>query len=80
MKPSLPLPPDYTDWLANLKSRDVCHIEDTLDHLLDFACHPDGLLLYRRLCRHYGEIDPAATAAYINAYRERCEEDEEEKP
>jgi len=52
------------------RSRDVAHIERTLDHLLDFACHPAGFLLYRRLCRHYWNIDPAATADYVNIYRE----------
>ena len=56
--------------IINTRSRDVTHIEHTLDHLLDFACLPAGLLLYRRLCRHYWDIDPAATAAYIQSYRE----------
>ena len=58
--------------------RDVRHIERTLDSLLGFAGHPDGLLLYRRLCRHYWDIDPAATADYINAYREMWDSDEKE--
>ena len=60
------------------RSRDVRHIEQTLDSLLDIACHPDGLHLYRRLCRHYWDIDPAATAAYVNAYREMWDDEEEE--
>jgi len=52
------------------RSRDVRQIEQTLDGLLDFCGHEQALLLYRRLCRHYFDIDPAATAGYINAYRE----------
>ena len=61
------------------RSRDVRHIEHTLDYLLDFACHPEGLKLYRRLCRHYWDIDPAATAEYIMIYREMWEDEEEEE-
>lgn len=64
--------------ILRTRSRDVRHIEHTLDYLLDFACHPAGLQLYRRLCRHYWDIDPAATAAYINAYREMWDHEEEE--
>ena len=52
------------------RSRDVRHIEQTLDRLLDHCCNDPALLLYRRLCRHYWEIDPVATVSYINAYRE----------
>lgn len=52
------------------RSRDVRQIEHTLDGLLDFCSHEQALLLYRRLCRHYFDIDPAATASYINAFRE----------
>lgn len=64
--------------ILRTRSRDVRHIEHTLDHLLDFACHPAGLRLYRRLCRHYWDLDPAATAAYVNAYREMWDTEEEE--
>ena len=64
--------------ILRTRSRDVRHIEQTLDHLLDFASHPDGLHLYRRLCRHYWDINPVATAAYVNAYREMWDHEEEE--
>ncbi|MDZ4253254.1 MAG: hypothetical protein U1A72_11870 [Sulfuritalea sp.] len=57
-------------------SRDVRQIERTLDGLLDFCSHESALNLYRRLCRHYFDIDPVATASYINAYRERWDSDE----
>ena len=52
------------------RSRDVRQIEQTLDGLFDFCGHEQALQLYRRLCRHYFDINPVATADYINAYRE----------
>ncbi len=51
-------------------SRDVKQIEHTLDGLLDFCGHEAVLEMYKRLCRHYWDIDPAATADYVNAYRQ----------
>lgn len=52
-------------------SPSAAHIERTLDGLLDFCGHEPVLELYRQLCRRYWVIDPAATADYIRAYRER---------
>ena len=46
--------------LVGSGSSDVNRIERTLDGLLDFAADPDCLELFRRLCRHYWGIDPAA--------------------
>jgi len=57
------------------RSRDVRHIERTLDGILDFACHPDGLALFKSLCRYYYTIDPNATGDYVRFYREVWEED-----
>lgn len=51
-------------------SRDAHRIEQTLDRLLDFCGNDDVLLLYRRLCRHYFDINPTATVSYVNIYRE----------
>lgn len=59
-------------------SRDVRLIEQSLDRLLDHACIPEGLTLFKSLCRHYWRIDPHATAAYINAYREMWDSDDDE--
>ena len=56
--------------IIHTRSRDVRHIEHTLDGLLDFCGYDPALQLYRRLCRHYFDIDPVATADYIHAYRE----------
>ena len=60
------------------RSRDTRLIERTLDHLLDHACIPQGLAHFKSLCRHYWEINPQATASYINAYREMWDSDDRE--
>lgn len=59
--------------------RDAKQIEHTLDRLLDFCGHEPVLQLYKRLCRHYWDIDPAATADYIEAYREHWLSEEHER-
>ena len=59
-------------------NRDAQHIEHSLDGLLDFCGHEPVVLMYRQLCRHYWQFDRAATAYYINAYRERWDSDEPE--
>lgn len=51
-------------------SQDAHEIEHTLDNLFTCAGHPQGLLLFKSLCRYYYDIDPAATAQYVNFYRE----------
>jgi hypothetical protein len=58
-------------------SRDKQLIEHTLDQLLDHACIPDGLVLFKTLCRYYWQIDPQATASYVYAYREMWDSDDE---
>ena len=64
------------DGILLTRSRDIRHIEHTLDCLLDFCGHEPVLEMYKKLCRHYWDIDPAATAYYINAYREYWDSDE----
>ena len=65
------------DDILRTGSRDARHIESTLDGLLDFCGFEPVLAMYKQLCRHYRVIDPAATADYINAYRERWDSDEQ---
>jgi len=60
------------------RSRDARHIEHTLDYILDFACHPAGLALFKKLCRYYFNLDTVATADYVNFYREMWDTDEPE--
>lgn len=62
--------------LLRTGSRDVQQIERTLDGLLDFCGYAPVLEMYRRLCRHYWDIDPVATADYIKLYRERWDSEE----
>ena len=64
------------DDILHTRSRDTQHIEHTLDGLLDFCGHEPILQLYKKLCRHYWDIDPTATADYVNAYREYWDSDE----
>ena len=65
--------------ILHSRSRDTRHIEHTLDGLLDFCGYQPALLLYKKLCRHYFDINPAATVSYINAYREMWEAEAENK-
>jgi hypothetical protein len=58
------------DIIISGQSRDIRHIEQTLDGLLDIAFDPEALILYKKLCRHYSFIDPAAAADYVRFYRE----------
>jgi hypothetical protein len=58
------------DDIIRTRSRDVSHIERTLDGLLGFAGDDAGLALFKRLCRYYWDIDPQATAWYVYAYRD----------
>ena len=60
------------------RSRDTSHIEHTLDGLLSFCGYEPALNLYKKLCRHYFDIDPAATAWHVNAYREMWDSEEKE--
>lgn len=76
----------YTPLVENILSsgsRDVGAIEQALDGLLDFCGSDPALQLYRRLCRHYFSIDPAAAVHYVYAYREMWDSESEpptEKP
>jgi hypothetical protein len=62
--------------ILNSGSREISDIEHTLDGLLSFCGDDSVTVLYKKLCRHYWEIDPAATASYINAYREMWDSEE----
>lgn len=68
---------EYTPLVEGIlrsKSRDAHQIETTLDGLLDFCGDDTVLLLYRRLCRYYYGLDPAAAVHYVHSYWERWEE------
>jgi hypothetical protein len=63
------------DRILRTRSRDIREIEQTLDGLLDLCGHEPVLRMYKDLCRYYWDIDPAATAGYVNAYREYWDRD-----
>ena len=70
---------DYTPIVQNIiqsRCRDVQKIEHTLDFVFDCAGQPEGLLLYKSLCRYYYGIDPHAAASYVYAYRDWYASDE----
>lgn len=58
-------------------SQDVLWIERTLDQLLNHAYIPEGLTLFKTLSRYYWQLDPQATASYINAYRDMWDGDDQ---
>ena len=65
--------------ILRLKLKDKGCIEEVLDQLLDvlsFSETEEALTLYRRLCRHFFNIDPQATFDYIEMYKEQCDPDE----
>lgn len=51
-------------------SRDINRIERTLDELVGFCADTHAVEIYRKLCRHYWQIDPAAAAEYVKLYRD----------
>lgn len=58
---------------------DERNIERTLDHLLDCACIPEGLQLFKDLCRYYYHINPAVSVSYVQAYREIWDNEADQK-
>ena len=63
----------YEPLVTNLIAQQVkgnSQIEHLLDGILDFCGDNKMLLLYKKLCRYYWDINPQATADYINFYKE----------
>lgn len=56
--------------IINSRCRDTDHIEHTLDGLVSFCGYAPAVEIFRKLCRYYWQIDPSATASYVEAYRE----------
>ncbi|AOW11023.1 hypothetical protein [Flavobacterium gilvum] len=61
--------------LIETKTKDENAIGRLLDHLLDNCGNDKVLLLYKKLCRYYWDIDPVATAFYIQSYREMWDDE-----
>ena len=63
----------YTPLVENIIKAQICdekQIEHTLDGLLDFACHPEGLKLFKKLCRYSYFINPMSSTEYVMIHRE----------
>ena len=58
------------------QSKDTKEIEHLLNYMLDFAENEKILTSYRKLCRYYLDINPQATAKYIQSYKEMYDADE----
>ena len=63
--------------LIHTGSHDANQIERALDRLLDCACIPEGLAIFKTLCRYYYAINPAATTSYVHAYRDMWDSEAE---
>jgi hypothetical protein len=63
--------------IISTKSKDIKTIEHTLDALCEVAFDDEVLLLFKKLCRYYYDIDPAATVEHIQFYREMWDSEEE---
>jgi len=55
--------------------RDSNRIGYFLDFMLELAFNDRVLLLYRKLCRQLYLFDQEACVCYVNAYRERWDDD-----
>ena len=64
------------DDIIHHQSKDEKEIEHLLNYMLDFAENEKILALYRKLCRYYFNINPQATAEYIQSYKEMYDADE----
>lgn len=60
--------------ILKAQSRDSRRIERCLDGMLDFCFDDEVLVLYKKLCRHYFDIDPEATVSYVHIYQEMWDE------
>ena len=68
--------------ILKAQSRDSRRIERCLDGMLDFCFDDEMLVIFKKLCRYYFDIDPEATVSYVHAYREMWDEqkaDEQDK-
>jgi hypothetical protein len=63
------------EYILSEKITNELKIETLLEGILNF-CFSDKMLdLFKQLCRYYWELNPQATAKYINYYREMWDEE-----
>lgn len=62
--------------IISTKSCDINAIEHTLDALCEVAFDNEVLVLFKKLCRYYYDIDQQATIQQIQFYREMWDNDD----
>lgn len=67
------------DEIYHNKVKDEKEIERVIDVLLGYCYDDKMLLLFKRLCRYYYEINPSATYEYAYIYREMWDEESDEE-
>ena len=72
---AIPLYAEEVDAILRGRSTDAQRIEHQLDGMLSFCFDAEMLLLFKKLCRYYFQLDPAATADYVRFYREMWEQE-----
>ena len=63
------------DCIIKRRVKDENAIQHLLDGILGFCSDSQMLLLFKQLCRYYWDINPYATADYVNFYREMWDND-----
>lgn len=63
--------------IINSKTKDSKVIEQALDALCEVAFDDEVLLVFKKLCRYYYDIDQLATVDYIQFYREMWDNEDE---
>jgi hypothetical protein len=64
------------NFIIQSQSKDEREIKQLLNFMLDFADNENILTAYRKLCRYYLDINPQATAEYIQSYKKLYDADE----
>jgi hypothetical protein len=62
--------------LITRRIQDENTIQHLLDGLLDSCADRKILLLFKRVCRYYWDINPQATADYVQTYRNLWDSDD----
>ncbi len=67
---------DFDDIIKS-ECGDIKRIEHMLDGMLDFCFDKNMIGVFKKLCRYYYDIDQSAAVAYVCAYRDMWDPEEE---
>ncbi|MCL2383686.1 MAG: hypothetical protein FWC79_06115 [Oscillospiraceae bacterium] len=62
------------NYILKNKVKEDMRIQRTLDILFEFCEENEGLLLYKKLCKYYYDINQIVTIDYIRYYKEEYED------